>query len=290
MTEQRIAIIGLGLIGGSLGLALKRSARSLSIVGWDRDPHAGEQALARGAVDQFVQDIQSAATADIIVVAVPVLAVADIFRSLAPVVSPATIVTDVASTKADVCDWGTILPCTFVGGHPMAGSERHGIAAARPDLFSGATYCLTPTETTPQHAVDALVGLIEQIGARPFILDAAAHDRAVAAVSHLPFMLSTALVEVTAASPEWSLFRTIAATGFRDISRLASGDPRMHRDICLSNQEQIKPWLLQTAQMLQDIAANLDDPAYLQRWFEQAKATRDDMYRGKDAPNRQSDP
>lgn len=279
MTPQRIVIAGLGLIGGSLGLALKRSATPRTVIGWDRDQDVVQQALARGAIDHAADDMRQAATADLVVVAVPVLAVEDIFRALAPVVAPSTIVTDVASTKQTVCDWASGLPCTFIGGHPMAGSERHGVAAARADLFDGATYCLTPTPGTPRPALDALRALVEDIGARPYILDADAHDRAVAAVSHLPFMLSAALVHEAASSPEWEMFQTIAASGFRDVSRLASGDPRMHRDICLSNKEHIGPALLAAARVLQEIAAHLDDPDRLQCWFDQAKTIRDDMYR-----------
>lgn len=288
MTDQRIAIIGLGLIGGSMGLALKRSATPPTIIGWDRDSQVGEQALVRGAIDRFVEDIQEAGTANIVIVAVPVLAVEDIFRSIASTVSAQTIVTDVASTKSAVCEWATALPCMFVGGHPMAGSERHGIAAARADLFDGATYCLTPTVTTPKGALDELTALVQSIGARPYILDAAAHDRAVAAVSHLPFILSSALVDVASASSEWAQLRTIAATGFRDVSRLASGDPRMHRDICLSNEAQIRPWLLQTARALEEIAESLGNPERMQQWFDQTKAVRDDMYKQRDPDDQRS--
>ena len=150
----------------------------------------------------------------------------------------------------------------------MAGSERHGIAAARADLFDGATYCLTPTATTTQHALDALSTLVESVGARPYVLDAAAHDRAVAAVSHLPFILSSVLVDVTSASPDWTQLRTIAATGFRDVSRLASGDP--------------------TARVLEDIAESLGDPERMQQWFDQAKAVRDEMYSKRDVDNQRS--
>ncbi len=263
MTEQRLAIIGLGLIGGSLGLALKRSAWPGTIIGWDRDRTASRNAVARGAIDQAIDDLEQAADADIVVIAVPVLAVEDVFRTIASAVKPTTLVTDVARTKSAICGWASELPCIFVGGHPMAGSEQHGIAAARADLFSNATYCITPTPSSTPDAIATLAGLVRRIGARPRIIDAEAHDRAVAAVSHLPFVLSTALIDVVAANPEWELQQTIAATGFRDISRLASGDVRMHRDICLSNQEYLRPWLIETARTLEQIAAHLDDPDFL---------------------------
>ncbi|MDQ5850652.1 MAG: prephenate dehydrogenase/arogenate dehydrogenase family protein [Chloroflexota bacterium] len=277
MTGQTVAILGLGLIGGSLGLALKRSASPPVVVGWDRDAATLALAHRSGAVDYAAGDLTEAvANAELVVAAVPVLAVREIFAAIAAALPRHAVVTDVASTKVAACGWAAeLLPAAFVGGHPMAGSERSGIANARADLFAGATYCLTPEATTPPSAVTRVTTLVEAVAARPHLLSPAAHDRAVAAVSHLPFLLSTALVDVTARSPEWELFRSVAATGFRDVSRLASGDPRMHRDICLTNAAEIRPWLIETARELEALAAELDDEAALQRRFEIAKAIRD---------------
>ena len=282
VTGRSVAIIGLGLIGGSIALALKRSATPPVIVGWDWDAAARALAQTRGAVDRVADDPMLAVThAELVIVAVPVLSIREIFAAIAPALRHDAIVTDVASTKVAVCAWAAeLLPGTFVGGHPMAGSEQSGIAHARGDLFAGATYCLTPEPTTPATAVETVTVLVHTLGARAQVLSPETHDRVVAAISHLPFLLSTALVEVIATSPEWELLRTVAATGFRDVSRLASGDPRMHRDICLTNAREIRPWLVETAQALQALAGELDDGAALLRRFENAKAVRDAMIHG----------
>lgn len=288
MTPRSVAIIGLGLIGGSLGLALRRAADThpaepFAIIGWDREPAAAELALQRGAIDRVAGDAASAAAAaDLVVVAVPVLAVREIFAAIAPVLRSETVVTDVASTKAVVCDWAAeLLGPQFVGGHPMAGSERAGIAQARADLFEGAVYCLTPDRQTAPTALESTSRMVEQIGARPRLIDPRNHDHVLAAISHLPFLLSTVLVEVTASNPEWDVLAEIAATGFRDVSRLASGDPRMHRDICLTNGDAIRPWLRAAARALETFADELDDGDALLGRFEQAKTARDEMIRQK---------
>jgi prephenate dehydrogenase len=288
MRSRSIAILGLGLIGGSLGLSLRRAAgarpgETFTITGWDRDPAVPEVALQRGAIDLVAGDAASAATAaDLVVIAVPVLAVREVFEAIVPALRSETVVTDVASTKATVCGWASeMLGPRFVGGHPMAGSERGGIAQARADLFDGAVYCLTPEPHTAPWALDATTRMVEQLRARPRLLDPATHDRILAAISHLPFLLSTALVEVTASDPQWNVLAEIAATGFRDVSRLASADARMHRDICLTNGEAIRPWLQAAVRALEAFAEDLDDADALLRRFDQAKAVRDDMIRTK---------
>lgn len=288
MTSRSVAILGIGLIGGSLGLALRRAAaarpaETLTIIGWDREPAAAELALQRGAIDRVAVDAAAAAAAvELVIVAVPVLAVREVFAAIAPALRPATVITDVASTKAAVCDWAAeLLGPQFVGGHPMAGSERAGIAQARADLFEGAVYCLTPDQQTAPAALEITTRLVEQIGARPRLIDPHSHDQVLAAISHLPFLLSTALIEVTASDPEWDVLAEIAATGFRDVSRLASGDPRMHRDICLTNGDAIRPWLRAAAQALESFADDLDNSAALLQRFEQAKRVRDELIRQK---------
>jgi prephenate dehydrogenase len=236
-------------------------------------------ARERGAIDRaYDSPVAAVAGADLVIVAVPVLAVREVLHVIAPAIGPETVVTDVASSKATVCEWAhELFPGSFIGGHPMAGSERSGVGNARADLFAGATYCLTPLPSTTQAARDTAMALVQAVGARPYVLDPQLHDRAVAAISHLPFLLSTLLVEATSASPDWEIFRALAATGFRDVSRLAGGDPRMHRDICLTNAPEIRAWLGEAARMLQMLADELDDePALLER-FEHAKRVRDDL-------------
>lgn len=290
MTLGRVAVLGIGLIGGSIGLALRRwrdqaPGASSVVVGWDASASALELALGAGAIDERAEHAAAAvAGADLVVVAAPVLALREIFKAIGPALGPGTAVTDVSSTKAAACGWAEeLLPRgVFIGGHPMAGSERSGVGHARADLFAGALYCLTPTASTAPRALERARELVQAVGARPHLLDPEAHDRAVAAVSHLPFLLSTALVEATVGSPDWPSLRALAATGYRDVSRLASGDARMHRDICLTNADAIRPWLLEAAAALQSLAGDLDDPEALMRRFEAAKAARDAHVRAQD--------
>lgn len=284
MTSSNVAIIGLGLIGGSLGLALKQAwGDGITITGWDRDAEAGTLAEGVGAIDRAMDDpAGAAAEADLVVVAVPVLAIHEIFQAIAPAVHRSTVVTDVASTKALVCEWAEeFFAESFVGGHPMAGSERSGVGNAHAALFAGATYCLTPTPATAPEAIARVTAMVQAIGARPYQLSPAEHDRAVAAISHLPFLLSTALVDVTTNSPEWDAMRALAASGYRDVSRLASGDARMHRDICVTNADEIRPWLTAAARALQQLADELHDGAAMLRRFEEAKVARDQWIGGK---------
>jgi prephenate dehydrogenase len=275
---MNVTIIGLGLIGGSLGLALCGSALDVTVTGWDRDQTTLAAALERGAIERAAPTLAAAvAESDLVVVATPALAVRAIFEAIAPHLPPDVIVTDVASTKTQIAAWAReILPASaaFIGGHPMAGSERHGIGAARPDLLHGAVYCLIPAPDTPPAALATLHQLVASIGARPLLMPAGAHDASVAAISHLPFLLSAALVQITTSHASWPELGRIAATGYRDVTRLASGDPAMHRDICLTNAAAIRPWLHDMAGLLNEIAANLDDPAYLDQLLGSAQQRR----------------
>jgi prephenate dehydrogenase len=278
-----VTIIGLGLVGGSLGLALKAAQGHVTVAGWDQSPATVKQAHELGAIERIALSLPEAVhDADIVIVATPVLAVHTIFKEIASHLKQGAIVTDVASTKAQVVAWAQdLLPptVTFVGGHPMAGSEQHGIANARADLVRGAVYCLTPLPSTPSDILAKLESLIISIGARPLRIPAATHDAYVAAVSHVPFLLSTALVQLTTSDEHWPSMRQVAATGYRDMTRLASGDPAMHCDICLTNAEAIRPWLYTMAQLLEELAGHLDDPAYLHALFDTARQRREDWLR-----------
>lgn len=275
---MNVTVIGLGLIGGSLGLALRRSELELQVTGWDREWTVVSTALASGAIDRGAATLAEAVSdSDLVVVATPVLAVRAIFEAIAPHLQPGAIVTDVASTKSQVVAWArALLPSTtsFIGGHPMAGSEQHGIRNARADLLDGAVYCLMPAADTSSAALASLHQLVLAIGARPMVLPPTTHDTCVAAISHLPFLLSAALVQLTTSDTRWPELGQIAATGYRDVTRLASGDPAMHRDICLTNAAAIQPWLRDMARLLDEVACHLDDPAYLDQLFSIAQQRR----------------
>ncbi len=244
----RIAIIGLGLIGGSMGLALKKAnVAELEVVGFARRAEVASRALSIGAVDRTDEELPAAVKdADLVIIATPAMAIREILAQIGEHLPQGGIVTDTASTKAQVMGWAQeLLPpsVTFIGGHPMAGKESFGIEAADADLFRGSVYCLVPGTNTREEAVSLMTGLAKQIGANPLLLEASEHDSLVAAVSHLPLLISAALASTTMKSPFWPRMAAVAASGFRDLSRLASGSPEMSRDICLTNKEPILHWI-----------------------------------------------
>ncbi|HEU4323238.1 MAG TPA: prephenate dehydrogenase/arogenate dehydrogenase family protein [Roseiflexaceae bacterium] len=284
---MQVAIIGMGLIGVSLGMALReadeRSAPlgKTTVVGYDRDPRATSDARGRLAIDREARTLKDAVEgADLVVLAVPVQAIRAVMAEIAPLLANNAVVTDVASTKQDVMAWALeLLPQTvdFIGGHPMAGKEQSGPQAADHKLFHDAIYCLTSTPRARQDALDTVEALVRQVKAKPYHIDPAEHDAYVAGVSHLPFVLSAALVEATSRSPAWKEMAPLAATGYRDISRLASGSVEMHRDICLTNREGIARWIDETVEVLLELRGQLEagDSAAVQALFERARATRE---------------
>jgi len=245
---RRITVVGLGLIGGSLSLALKRSGSSeAELVGYVRSPEAAKKAIALGLVDRVEQNLASAVErADMIVLATPVVAMREIMAQIGPHLISGCLVTDTASTKIEVMKWAErYLPPTvdFVGGHPMAGKETSGAEAAQASLFEGCTYCLVPGQNISSGSIQRMVNMVCQVGAKPLFVTASEHDNSVAGISHLPMVISSALVTTTTLSPSWSRMSPLAATGYRDLTRLASGQPRMSRDICTTNRENILGWI-----------------------------------------------
>lgn len=246
--RNRITIIGLGLIGGSLGLALKaHGLDSIEIVGHDRDRGAANKAERLGAVDRAEHNLPRAVEgASLVVLAAPIAAVGELMGQIAPELSEGAVVTDTASTKAQVMLWAAErLPAGvhFVGGHPMAGKETPGIENAEAELFRGRAYCLCPSVGADEAAVRAVVGLVGLVGAEPLFVDPTEHDQYAAAVSHLPLVLSAALFTLLRASPAWPDLAPMASSAFRDLTRLASGDPQMSLDIYTTNREAVLHWL-----------------------------------------------
>ena len=239
-----VAIIGLGLIGGSIGLALRQEKEpKWEIIGYSRRQETIAKALSSGAIERGVTNLKDAVKqAEFVIIATPVLTVKEIFSEIAPHLPAGCIVTDTASTKVQVMKWAEeMLPPTvdFIGGHPMAGKETYGIEAAEAELFRGCTYCLTPSEKASPKSINTVTGMVRKLGARPFFIDAQEHDNLVAGISHLPMVLSAALVSLTTRNSSWSEMSKLAASGYRDLTRLASGSPEVSAHICLSNQEAI---------------------------------------------------
>ncbi len=244
---DRVAIIGLGLIGGSIGLALRTTKSARQIVGYDLGKGVSDRARKAGAIDQsFHALVDAVRGAELVILATPVGAMRSLLQTIAPALTPGTVVTDVASTKVQVISWAEeFLPAntSFVGGHPMTGKEVSGVEAADAGIFKNRIYCLTPTPRTNPAAINKVSTFVEAIGARIRFLEPAEHDGQVASVSHLPFLASIALVNTVTEGSAWSDASFLAANGFRDISRLAAGSPEMYRDICLTNSEAIARWL-----------------------------------------------
>ncbi len=246
---QQITIIGLGLIGGSIGLALKRwsaqNDNALRIIGFDTDMDHQTTAKNIKAVDDTSWSLpDTLENADVVIVATPVGAMKRVFEDIGEHLKFNAIVTDTGSTKADVMEWAKVLPShvSFVGGHPMAGASE-SIEAADADLFSGASWIVCPSPTASENAIKNVMGLIAATNAEPFFVEPEEHDSYVAGVSHLPFVLAASLVKTATSVQGWRDMKTIASSGFRDTSRLALGSPEMHRDITITNKESITRWI-----------------------------------------------
>ena len=279
--RKRITIIGLGLIGGSLGLALKAARLAdVEVVGHDRERGTEGKARKIGAIDTAEHNLPRAVEgAGMVIIATPILAVREVLEQIAPDLREGCVVTDTASTKERVLEWAAqLLPphVSFVGGHPMAGKETQGIDNAEADLFRGRAYCLCPAVDAHEDAVRALVGLVGLIGAEPLFLDPKEHDQYAGAVSHLPLLVSTALFTLMRASPAWRDLAPMASSGFRDVTRLASGDPRMSHDIFLTNREAAVHWLERMIEELRRYRDLLEgDAEELLETFGRAQMDRD---------------
>jgi len=251
-----VTIIGLGLIGGSIGLALRQKERSgWEIVGYSRHQETVAKASSSGVIERGETNLKDAVKkADFVIIATPVMTIKEILSEISLHLPAGCIVTDTASTKVQVMKWAKeTLPPTvdFIGGHPMAGKETYGIQAAEAELFRGCTYCLTSSEKVSPKSIDTVMSMIKKLGAIPFFIDAQEHDNLVAGISHLPMVLSAALVSLTTKNPSWSKMSKLAASGYHDITRLASGNPEVNAHICLSNQEAIINWIDKFSQELE---------------------------------------
>jgi prephenate dehydrogenase len=265
-SRNRAAIVGTGLIGGSIGLALR--ARGWHVTGRDNDHARAERALALGALDEIGSDPD----AEITFIATPVSSIAEVAR---PLVNATGIVTDVGSVKGPIVA-GVDHP-RFVGGHPMAGSEQEGVDGADAELFEGAIWVLTPTESTDPEAYARLRSVVSSFGADVLAIPPERHDSLVAVVSHVPHLTAAALMTLAAAgAEEHSTLLRLAAGGFRDMTRIAAGHPGIWPDICTENRDAIVDvldGLLETLGGLRDVVAAGDRDDLL-RTLERARHAR----------------
>jgi prephenate dehydrogenase len=258
LRDARVAIVGLGLMGGSLGLALNRDGLCREVVGVARRAETVREALAAGAAQRATTDLaEGVAGADVIVLATPVRTILRQIRQLAALPLGPCLVLDLGSTKGEIVSAMEALPVQVqpVGAHPMCGKETTGLAVAEPALYRGAPWVLVPLPRTLPHALALARELAEAAGARPLVLDADRHDRLVAAISHLPYTLAVALVLATAEiGAEDSTVWELAASGFRDTSRLAASEVSMMLDILLTNRAAVGDALRRSAAQLGHLA------------------------------------
>ncbi|MGH7912304.1 MAG: prephenate dehydrogenase [Candidatus Dormibacteraceae bacterium] len=257
---MRIAIVGLGLIGGSLALALRERRPAWERVGADADPEVQGRALRAGLI--VPGDVHQA---DLVVLAAPIPELPALFRAFAG--HPGT-VTDVASTKATVLHWAHEAGLDLVGGHPMAGRERAGLENATADLFAGAPWALMRDDAKVRELTTA-------VGAHPLLLSPERHDELVAGVSHAAFAVSAAYVLALAERAGWPEMASLAGPGFADLSRLAGGDPRLHTAIAATNRVALLRVLDDVGRSLRQVRAAVAGDRDLGALLEQAKAARD---------------
>jgi prephenate dehydrogenase len=278
---KKLVIFGVGLIGGSVALALKKADQNTHIVGVGRSEKSLNEALKLKVIDALEANINKACSgADLILIAAPVAQTKSILQTIKPHLNTNTVVTDAGSTKGDILATAReILGAQFsqfVGGHPIAGAEKSGVAAAKADLFLGKNIVLTPALETNREAVASTADLWKKCGANVSEMSAETHDSIFAAVSHLPHLLAFALVDDIAARQNAEQLFSFAASGFRDFTRIAGSSPEMWRDISLANKtallNEISAFEFELSQLKQLLENS--DGAGLQALFERASVAR----------------
>jgi prephenate dehydrogenase len=262
-----VAVVGLGLMGSSFALALKKARPEIVLVGSDRNPLVVRKALERGVVSTANTDLSPVAMADIVFIGAPISAMRELFAQLGSKAGGRPI-TDMASTKATVMEWAAAEGIDLVGGHPMCGRETSGIDRADASIFEGAPWVLTRDEPR-------IAQLVEAVGAHPLVIDAVTHDRLVAGVSHAAFMLSVGYVLALSHRQDWPEASRLAAGGFRDMSRLAAADPDLYVGVARTNRENLLEMLDAVAKELARLRRHLeaDDPRLVEL-FEEARSVR----------------
>ncbi len=281
---MRVAVLGVGLIGGSIGLAVRRRAGA-HVRGFDREERVLAQALERGAIDERSDDVASAVEgAEAVFVATPVGALKEVIALALEGAGRDCVVSDVGSTKRAIAGAGA--DERFIGGHPLAGAETSGVEHAREDLFEGATWYLTPERgSTAGVLYERLHRLIASFGAQPAAIDAEAHDRLLACVSHLPHVLANVLAanaQDTLAGEEPSRLPAVGPS-FRDLTRIAGANSAIWTDIFLTNRDALIATLDDFSERLGDVRAMLErgDAEAVAAWVERARASRDALLRGE---------
>ncbi len=279
---KKIAIIGVGLIGGSLGLALKKQNLIKEVVGIGRRPESLDKAIQVGAVDRATLELKEGVKdVDLVVVATPVGLITEMVKRIIVALPQGAIITDVGSTKERIVkEVDRMLPggISFVGGHPLAGSERRGIEEARADLFENSVCVLTPGEKASPETSELVKSLWESVGTRVLVMKPEEHDFLIAATSHLPHLLAATLVNLASdLRGEDERLLSLIAGGFKDTTRIAASPPELWRDICLSNRNNLMEMIDRFQGLLKKTKEYIsrEDGNLLREDFAKAKAFRD---------------
>lgn len=291
---MKIGFIGLGLIGGSIAKGIKRVHPDYTLLAYSRTRSKLEMALDDGSIDEIIDTIDGRlGSCDVLIFCTPVSYIADYLEKVKPFLSPSCILTDVGSTKQIILREIERLGLTsqFVGGHPMAGSEKTGYESSSDHLLENAYYIITPTEKTPASHVERMTEIANIIGAIPTVLDYRHHDFIVAAISHLPHLIASSLVNlVRDCDGEDQMMKKLAAGGFKDITRIASSSPVMWEQICMTNEENISVVMEKYIASLNTILAQLKsrEAGAVHRLFETSRDYRNsfaEMTKGPIAPD-----
>lgn len=279
---KTLSVVGLGLIGGSIALAVRERWPGVRIAGVDRKAVLAH-ALGSGAIDRSADSAADVADADLIILAAPVRQNLKLLAEIAQRLPSATIVTDVGSTKQSIVNAAAALSCTgsFVGGHPIGGAEQGGFGFARPDLFRHRPWIFTPGPSTPATVLERVFDFARGLGARPSSMDAAEHDRVMAFLSHLPQLAASALMDVIGSSAGENGLR-LAGRGLVDTTRLASSPPDTWRDVCATNAQAVGEALDVLIDRLSDLRADLQSGEAVTRVFTEAARWRAELMSGRD--------
>ncbi|MGF7002107.1 prephenate dehydrogenase [Lachnospiraceae bacterium PFB1-21] len=280
---QKFAFVGLGLIGGSLAKGIKKNYQNTKIIAYDTNENDLKKALTDGVIDEAKETIdESFKGCDFIFLCAPVSVNNDYLKALIPYLEEKTLITDVGSVKGPIVELATTLGIggSFIGGHPMTGSEKSGFESAKEHLFENAYYILTPTAQTPADKLERYLTLLTRIRALPKVMEASEHDFITGTISHLPHVVAASLVHlVEDTDTKEQLMKEMAAGGFKDITRIASSSPAMWEQICLLNQENILKVMtryIEELEKIKDLVREADGPALFQ-FFEEAKTYRSDL-------------
>jgi prephenate dehydrogenase len=279
---NKVTLVGVGLLGGSLGLALRQRRLADSVTGFVRRATTAKECLSLGATDVATRNLREAVTgADLVVLCTPIAQMAPLLEQICPFLTPGAMVTDVGSVKHSLVEnlepLASKASAHFVGSHPMAGSEKTGVGAARADLFAGAVCVVTPTSRSNRNAVRRVAELWKSVGSQVLRLTPGQHDELVSRSSHLPHVVAAQLANLVLHPQSAEHQARLCANGFRDTTRIASGSPEMWRDIALANRKNLRRAIDSFVDGLTGFKRALSngDAEAISRFFEQAKSQRD---------------